>query len=71
MEISIKIKDDAGNIVEIVKEVGDKSLISHDFSKIEGLVESIRTDMLKEVEREILKKNQSDYIKKVWAKRHK
>lgn len=56
MEISIKIKDDAGNIVEVVKEVGDKSLISHDFSKIEGLVESIRTDMLKEVEREILKK---------------
>ena len=56
MEISIKIKDDAGNIVEVVKEVGDKSLISHDFSKIEGLVESIRTDMLKKVEREILKK---------------
>lgn len=64
MEIRITIKDSEGNEIEIMKELSDKSMISHDFSKIEGLVEKIRTDMLKEVEREILEKNQADYVKK-------
>jgi hypothetical protein len=64
MEISITIKDSEGNQIEINKVLSDKSIISHDFSKIEGLVEHIRTDMLKDVEREILEKNQVDYVKK-------
>lgn len=64
MEISIKIKDSEGNEIEIKKVLSEESIISHDFSKIEGLVEHIRTDMLKEVEREMLEKNQADYVKK-------
>lgn len=64
MEITIKIKDKDGNVIEILKELKEESIISHDFSKMEGLVEHIRTDMLKEVEREILNKNQAAYLKK-------
>jgi hypothetical protein len=64
MEISINIKDSEGNEIEIKKVLLEESIISHDFSKIEGLVEHIRTDMLKEVEREMLEKNQADYVKK-------
>lgn len=64
MEITIKIKDTQGNEIEVVKELNEESLISHNFSKIEGIVENIRTEMLKEVEHQILEKNQSAYVKK-------
>ena len=64
MEISIKITDEQGHEVEVIKKLQDNYIISHDFSKIESLVEDIRTDMLKEVEHELLKKNQAEYLKK-------
>ena len=68
MEITIKIKDNQGNEIEVLKELGESSLISHDFSKIEGIVEKIRTEMLKDVEQSILEKNQSVYVKKTKRK---
>ena len=64
MEITVKIKDITGNVIEVQKSFGQGSLISHDFSKIEGIVETIRTEMLKDVERKILEENQSAYLKK-------
>ena len=64
MEITIKIKDKQGNEVEVVREFREESLISHNFSKIEDIVENIRTEMLKDVEHKILERNQSEYVKK-------
>ena len=67
MEITIKIKDNEGHEVEVVRKFEDENLISHNFSKIEGIVETIRTEMLKDVEQSILEKNQSAYVKKTKA----
>lgn len=64
MEVRIKVTDSSGNVVEVVRDLGGDDMISHDFSKMEALVESIRTEALKEVEHEILKRNQAAYVEK-------
>lgn len=64
VEITIKVKDESGNDVTITKTFEDSSLISHNFGKIEGLVEQVRTEMLGDLEREILAQNQAAHIKK-------
>ena len=64
LEITIQIKDSSGKTLELSDSLSNSSIVSHDFSQIEGLVEHIRTELLKKVERNILEVNQRDYLEK-------
>jgi len=71
MEISIKLKDSDGNEIEINEVLSDNSIISHDFSEIEGVGREYSNRYAKRGLTGNIGKESSRLCKKHWTKRKK